>query len=120
MVSFAVLTCLKYSKNFDNEKSDNPFAYLTSIIINAFKAYLNVQKKHSNIKKELYDKQDAVDDNPHTSIDYSNLKFNSAQSYKEEKEEKDIIFVCKKCGIVQTQKEDKCNCINCNSEIKEI
>ena len=118
MVSFAVLTCLKYSKNFNPEKTNNPFAYLTSIIINAFKAYLNVQKKHSNIKKELYDKQEAVDDNPHISIDYSNLKFNSAQSYKEE-EIKDITFVCKKCGVAQTQKEDTCACINCNSEIKE-
>ena len=77
MVSFAVFTCLKYCKNFDPEKQKypNPFAYLTTTIIRAFKAYLNEQKKHRNIKKECYNKQYIIDEwSEFKSIDYTELK----------------------------------------------
>lgn len=77
MISMAVLTCLKYSKNFDPEKqkNPNPFAYLTSIIINSFRAYLNYQKKHSNIKKECYNKKNIVDEfSNFQAIDYTEFK----------------------------------------------
>ncbi len=77
MVSFAVITCLKYCKSFSPEKQQypNPFAYLTTIIIRAFKAYLNEQKKHSNIKKECYNKQYLTEElSEYSSIDYEKFK----------------------------------------------
>lgn len=74
MVSEAVYTCLKYSKGFKPEKSDNPFAYLTQICKNSFKGYLNAQKKYKNIKDECYKKQNLVPNNPYIAIDYKDLK----------------------------------------------
>ena len=50
MISEAVLTCLKYLHNFDIEKSNNPFAYFTTISKHAFINYIMKQKKHSSIK----------------------------------------------------------------------
>ena len=75
MVGFACLICLKYSKNFDPEKSNNPFTYLSTIIHNAFKAYLNEQRKHKNIKGECYEmKHLLVNDEFNRAIDYTELK----------------------------------------------
>ena len=50
MISEAVLTCIKYLRNFKPEKSQNPFAYVTQICKNSFKAYIKKQKTHSLIK----------------------------------------------------------------------
>jgi len=54
MISEAVLTCIKYLKNFNPEKSQNPFAYITQICKNSFKAYIKGQNKHSVIKDSCY------------------------------------------------------------------
>ena len=54
MISEAVLTCIKYLKNFNPEKSQNPFAYITQICKNSFKAYIKSQNKHSVIKDSCY------------------------------------------------------------------
>jgi len=77
MISSAVYTCLKYSKNFDPEKqkNTNPFSYLTTICYNAFQAFLNEQKHHKNIKNECYNKKYLIDDlDSQKSIDYTELK----------------------------------------------
>jgi DNA-directed RNA polymerase specialized sigma24 family protein len=57
MVSEAVLTCIRYIHNFDpmRQKRPNPFAYFTMIIHRSFLTYIRKQKKHSQIKNELYD-----------------------------------------------------------------
>lgn len=54
-----ILTVLKYLRNFDPEKSNNPFAYITTIISNSFIGYITKQKKHSKIKNDLFDLKDA-------------------------------------------------------------
>jgi len=54
MVGDAMLTCLKYLKNFDPARSSNAFAYITQIIKNSFLAYLKEQKKHAEIKDTCY------------------------------------------------------------------
>ena len=54
MVSEAILTCLKYLKNFDPEKSTNAFAYITQIYNNSFKLYIKEQNKHGSIKDLCY------------------------------------------------------------------
>lgn len=77
MVGLAVLTALKSLKNFDanKQKYPNPFAYLTQVIINAFKAHLKQQYKHINIKQECYNKMELIDESDsYKSIDYEYLK----------------------------------------------
>jgi len=54
MVCEALLTCIKYSKNFDPEKGKNPFAYLTQICRHTFINFTKKQKKHSIIKDQCY------------------------------------------------------------------
>lgn len=54
MESEAVLTCLKYLKNFNPELSTNAFAYITQIYNNSFKLYIKDQNKHSSIKDLCY------------------------------------------------------------------
>jgi len=100
MISLSVFMCLKYSKNFDTEKSGNAFSYLTKIIYNSFQSYLNTQKKHSNIKKECYNRKDFVPENPYISIDYQSLK---RWDELVDKNKKEINVKCVKCGLIQKQ-----------------
>lgn len=55
MIADAVYTVCIYIHNFNPEKSQNPFAYITQIVSNSFKGFLNKEKKISNTKKELYE-----------------------------------------------------------------
>jgi DNA-directed RNA polymerase specialized sigma subunit len=54
MVSEAVLTCVKYLKNFNPDRSSNVFSYVTQICKNSFKLYIKDQNKHSKIKDICY------------------------------------------------------------------
>lgn len=60
MRSEAILTVIKYIKNFNPEKSQNAFAYVTQICSNAFVSYITKQKKHSTIKNKLFENQDII------------------------------------------------------------
>lgn len=55
MIGDAVFTVVKYLKNFNPEKSSNPFAYITQIVYNAFINYINKEKRHSYIKDALFE-----------------------------------------------------------------
>jgi len=77
MISEAVLTCVKYCRNFDPDKSDNPFAYFTKYCYNSFIGYIKKQNRHGSIKQTLYDNKNLVEkDNFYTykSIDYADLR----------------------------------------------
>jgi len=76
MQSEAVLTCLKYVKNFDETRSTNAFAYITQICKNSFLTYIKDQNKHSDIKDICYKRymqmvNNRVDDG---AIDYQKIK----------------------------------------------
>lgn len=76
MINEAVLTCVKYSKNFNPEKSNNPYGYVSRICYNAFKEYIKKQKRHGNIKETLYNNKDMVNNDlfySYKSIDYTSL-----------------------------------------------
>ena len=45
--------CLQYLKNFNPDKSNNPFAYFTQIIYYAFIRRIQKEKKQSNIKYKM-------------------------------------------------------------------
>lgn len=83
MVAEAVLTCVKYCKNFDPDKSDNPFGYISKICNNAFLTYIKKQNRHGDIKQRLFDVKDMIDENSffsYTSIDYTLLKNNESKA----------------------------------------
>jgi len=78
MIQEAVLTCCKYLKNFDLNKSNNPFAYITTICNHSFVNYINKQKRHSEIKDRCFKGRDElVIDDSHTimykAIDYTRM-----------------------------------------------
>lgn len=55
MIGHAIVTAILRGHNFDPEKSDNPFAYFTSICDNAIKEHLKKEKKQLYIKYKHID-----------------------------------------------------------------
>jgi len=77
MIAEAVFTCVKYFRNFNPEKSKNPFAYITRICYNSFVNSIKKQNKHGKMKQDLYDSKDRVDHHSfftYKSIDYTELR----------------------------------------------
>lgn len=56
MKSRAIFFLLKYSKNFNPEKSKNAFAYCTQFVYHAFLQVIKKEKKHIEAKKALVEK----------------------------------------------------------------
>ena len=56
MISDGIENCLQYVKNFNPEKSKNPFAYFTQIIYYAFLRRIAKEKKQSHIKNKMIEK----------------------------------------------------------------
>ena len=75
MVSEATLTIIKYIKNFDIDKSNNAFSYITKICKNSYRAYIKNQNKHSKIKDICYNTYEDMKNNNKNfnSIDYTLL-----------------------------------------------
>ena len=55
MISDGIENCLQYVKNFNPEKSKNPFAYFTQIIYYAFIRRITKEKKQTSIKQKIID-----------------------------------------------------------------
>ena len=53
MISDGIENCLQYIKNFNPEKSNNPFAYFTQIIYYAFIRRIQKEKKQQDVKAKL-------------------------------------------------------------------
>lgn len=49
----ALLHLIQIGLQFDESKSDNPFAYYTASITNSFTRILNIEKKHQNIRDDI-------------------------------------------------------------------
>jgi hypothetical protein len=86
MISDAVENCILYFMNFDPQKSNNPFAYFTTVIDKAFIRRINKEKRQVEITEKLLDKNgfDEVftDDNTignNNYSDYNSIK-DSVQS----------------------------------------
>ena len=56
MISDGIENCLQYVKNFNPEKSKNPFAYFTQIIYYAFLRRIQKEKKQSHVKNKIIEK----------------------------------------------------------------
>ena len=55
MIEDAIEICVRYAHNFNPEKSNNPFAYLTQMINNAFKQRIKIEQKNQYIKAKSFD-----------------------------------------------------------------
>jgi len=53
MISDGIENCLQYIKNFNPEKSKNPFAYFTQIIYYAFIRRIQKEKKQQHVKQKM-------------------------------------------------------------------
>ena len=79
MISDGIENCVQYIRNFNPEKSQNPFAYFTQIIHYAFLRRIQKEKKHFEIKNKILEKtgydqvfdKDGSDDNY---SDYNQIK----------------------------------------------
>ena len=56
MIGTACLNTIKYIHNFDPEKSNNPFSYVTMIAHNSFLLYLNKETKNNKVKSAVVEK----------------------------------------------------------------
>jgi len=56
MISDGIENCLQYVRNFNPEKSNNPFAYFTQIIYYAFLRRIAKEKKQSHVKNKSIEK----------------------------------------------------------------
>jgi len=55
MINDAIETCVKYAHNFNPEKYNNPFAYLTQLVNNANFQRIKKEHKQQYIKLKLFD-----------------------------------------------------------------
>ena len=55
MIGDGIENCIQYAKNFNPEKSKNPFAYFTKIIYYAFLRRITKEKKQQSIKQKIID-----------------------------------------------------------------
>ena len=55
MIGDGIENCIRYAKNFNREKSKNPFAYFTQIIYYAFIRRITKEKKQTSIKQKIID-----------------------------------------------------------------
>lgn len=62
MVSDGIENCLMYFKNFDPEKSKNPFAYFTQVIYYAFLRRIQKEKKQLYIKYKATEQYGILDE----------------------------------------------------------
>jgi DNA-directed RNA polymerase specialized sigma24 family protein len=55
MIGDAIENCLRYLHNFNPEKTNNPFAYFTQIVYNAFLRRIEKEKKQLYIKHKSFE-----------------------------------------------------------------
>lgn len=55
MISDGIENCINYMHNFNPDKSNNPFAYFTRIIYNAYILRIQKEKKQTYIKYKAYE-----------------------------------------------------------------
>ena len=60
MISDGIENCISYCKNFNPEKSKNPFSYFTQIIYYAFLRRIEKEKKQAYIKHKLSQQKTSI------------------------------------------------------------
>jgi len=75
MINSGIVACVAALHKFDSGKSENPFAYFTSINHNAFIQILNKEKRQQEIRDQLL-----VDNSYNPSLNFQE-KHSSGQNY---------------------------------------
>ena len=86
MVADGIENCLMYFRNFDPDKSKNPFAYFTQIIKFAFIRRIDKEKKQHYIKVKNFENlshQDSVDGVIQEKIELNSITQNFIKSFEE-------------------------------------
>ena len=81
MISDGIENCVQYIKNFNPEKSSNPFAYFTQIIHYAFLRRIQKEKRQMDIRGKLIERSGfeevmTGDGDLSNSSDYNSIKEN--------------------------------------------
>jgi hypothetical protein len=63
MQSQALMQLSQIGLQFDESKSENPFAYYTAAITNSFTRILNIEKKNQNIRDDLLEQEHMMPSN---------------------------------------------------------
>ena len=81
MISDGIENCLQYLKNFNPDKSNNPFAYFTQIIYYAFIRRIQKEKKQTTIKQKLILKTDSYTHYCYRQVKYQTHLYLLVQSF---------------------------------------
>ena len=76
MISDGIENCIQYIKNFNPEKSSNPFAYFTQIIYYAFIRRIQKEKKQLYIKYKTMESTPSLSENVELSSNDSDKGYN--------------------------------------------
>ena len=80
MISDGIENCVQYIKNFDTEKSRNPFAYFTQIIHYAFLRRIQKEKRQMDIRSKIIERSGFDEvfsaDGDYNASDYNTIKEN--------------------------------------------
>ena len=81
MICDGIENCVQYIKNFDPEKSSNPFAYFTQIIHYAFLRRIQKEKRQMDIRSKIiersgFDEVFSGDGDIYNASDYNTIKEN--------------------------------------------
>ena len=76
MISDGIENCVQYIRNFDPEKSKNPFAYFTQIIFFAFIRRIQKEKKQLYIKYKTMESSPSLSENVELSANDSDIGYN--------------------------------------------
>ena len=95
----AILQLSQIGLQFDESKSDNPFAYYTAAVTNSFTRILNIEKKSQNIRDDLLEEaglapsmtrqnsQEYAEEIARQAEIYKNLRMPKSEDTSEEDEE---------------------------------
>ena len=81
MISDGIENCVQYIKNFNPEKSSNPFAYFTQIIHYSFLRRIQKEKRQMDIRSKIIERSGfeevmSGDGDVYSSSDYNSIKEN--------------------------------------------
>jgi len=100
MQSQALMQLSQIGLQFDESKSENPFAYYTAAITNSFTRILNIEKKNQNIRDDLLEHNNMM-----PSFTRQNANATNTQEYKDRmKSVHGDVKIVNKTGIAKLNK----------------
>jgi len=103
MQSQALMQLSQIGLQFDESKSENPFAYYTAAITNSFTRILNIEKKNQNIRDDLLEQNSMM-----PSFTRQNENVHNSYGYKKRMEKiHGEVRIVNKTGIAKLNKKFK-------------